>query len=319
MKRLSIIVVAFAVGLCAIAPCLAEQAKTEGNAKKDIGKVMAKYVAAFNKGNAKALAALYTSNADYRGPRGELIEGRDEIEKNYERFFGANQEVQIKIDVTEIRLVGTNVAIVDGTPDVTPPLAGPPVEIQGTLILVKRPEGWMIESVRDTLSHKPSNYDHLKELEWMVGDWADAAADSDEVSVESTCEWTANKNYLIRRFSATVKDRISVAGTQLIGWDSRVDKIRSWVFDSDGGFSEGFWQRDGNRWIVDSSGVRQNESEVSSINVITRIDDDSFSFESRHRQIGGRSEANIGPVTIKRKRPQAGIAEESPRQTILPP
>ena len=319
MKRLSIIVVALAVGLGAIVPCLAEQGKSEGKAKKNVAKVITRYVAAFNKGDAAALAALYTSSADYRGPRGQLIEGRDEIEKNFERFFEVNQGVQITIDVTEIRLVGTDVAIADGTPNVTPPLAGPPMEIQGTLVLVKRPEGWMIESVRDTLSHQPSNYNHLKELEWMVGDWADTAEDSDDVSVESTCDWTVNKNFLIRKFSVKVKDRISATGTQLIGWDSRVDKIRSWVFDSDGSLSEGYWKRDGNRWIVDSSGVLQNGSEVSSINAITRLDDDSFSFESRSRKIDGREEANIGPVTIERKRPQGDTGEQSPRQTILPP
>jgi len=318
MKRLSTIVAALAVGLATIVPCLAEEGKTEDNAKKAIGEVIAKYVAAFNKGDARTVASFYTSTADYRGPRGVLIEGRDEIEKNYQRFFEANKDVRIKIDVKQIRLIGTEVAVVEGTPEVTPPLAGPPVVIRGTIILVKRPEGWMIETVRDTLSHKPSNYDHLKELEWMIGEWADAEAESKGVSVESACDWTVNKNYLIRRFSAEVKDRISVAGTQLIGWDSRVDKIRSWVFDSDGSFSEGFWQRDGNRWIVDSSGVLQNGSEVSSINVITRIDDDSFSFESRHRTTDGRAEPNIGPVTIKRKRPQAGTAEEAPRETILP-
>ena len=39
-------------------------------------------------------------------------------------------------------------------------------------------------------------------------------------------------------------------GTQVIGWDPAAGTIRSWMFDSDGGFGEGTWSKKDNSWIV---------------------------------------------------------------------
>lgn len=327
MKRLAILAAVCIVGLATTVPGLAEQDKSsnsEKNEKKAIGRLAAKYAAAFNKGDAKAVAALWTPQGDYVGPRGELFKGPEAIEKAFARFFAQNPRVRLKTNITSIRFVGTDVAILDGIPEVTPPLQGPPMEVRATVVLVKRAGGWKIESVRDTLIHKPSNYDHLKRLEWMIGDWEEAATATEGVSVHATCEWTKNKNFIIRRFSAEVKGRLSAAGTQVIGWDPRANRIRSWVFDSKGDFAEGLWQRDGNRWIIDTAGVLQDGSEVSSTNVVTYIDDDTFTLGSGNRVRDGRAEPDIGPVEIKRMprqtggRDKPGASKKSARQTILP-
>ena len=42
-------------------------------------------------------------------------------------------------------------------------------------------------------------------------------------------------------------------GTQRIGWDPVAGQFRSWDFDSQGGYSEGLWSRDGDRWIIKMS------------------------------------------------------------------
>ena len=202
--------------------------------------------------------------------------------------------------------------------------AGPPAEVRATVILVKQGDRWLIESARDTLVFTPSNYDHLKELEWLIGVWEDAAEAGDDVSVRSTCDWTVNKNFIIRKFSAKVKDRLSVAGTQLIGWDPREDVIRSWAFDSTGGVAQGVWRRDGNRWIITAYDVLRDGSEVSAVNIVTRIDDDTFTFQSRDRMKDGRKEPDIDPITIRRAtlpigdRDQPLLRKKPARETILP-
>lgn len=254
-----------------------------------------------------------------------MIEGREKIEEKFADFFSLNQGVRLNITITSIRFVGADVAILDGIPEVTPPLQGPPVEARSTVILVKREGRWLVESVRDSLTYTPSNYGQLKPLEWMIGDWEDAATESDDVSVQSTCDWTVNKNFIIRKFTAKVQDRVSVTGTQLIGWDPRENRIRSWVFDSSGGFLEGVWRRDGNRWIIEASGVLQDGSEVSSTNVLTRVDDDTFTFQSGNRSINGVREPDIEEIEIKRQGSQAGeqgtpgSRKQPARETVLPP
>ena len=39
-------------------------------------------------------------------------------------------------------------------------------------------------------------------------------------------------------------------GWQIIGWNPVDECIRSWTFDDEGGFTEGRWTRDGERWLV---------------------------------------------------------------------
>ena len=323
MKRLAIIAAASVIVLATAVPSLAARDKGKNSAKKAIQKVAAAYTAAFNKGDAKAMAAFWTPQGDYIGPRGELIKGRDAIEKRFAEFFAVNTETRLEITITSIRFVGDDVAIVDDIPEVTPPLQGPPVKARGTIVLVKQGDQWLVESVRDTFSYPPSHYDHLKNLEWLIGDWADVAS-SDEVSVQSTCDWTVNKNFIIRRFSADLKGRGPFAGTQLIAWDPRENRIRSWVFDSDGGFAEGLWQRDGKRWIIAASGVLADGGEVSATNIVTLVDNDTFTFQSTNRTVNGQQQPDIGPIEVKRQSSladrQSGLAapKQPARETILP-
>ena len=43
--------------------------------------------------------------------------------------------------------------------------------------------------------------------------------------------------------------------TQRIGWDPLTKQIKSWVFDSEGGYGDGLWTRKGNQWVIKSTGV----------------------------------------------------------------
>ena len=301
------------------ATSVAEQEQGEKDATKAaVRDVVTAYNEAFNSQDSDALAALFGPRSDYIGPRGQRIEGPEAIKKNFERFFSANQTTNLDTTVTAVRLVGDDVAMVDGIAKITPPLQGPPMEDRFIIVLRKDGDRWLVESVRDILISTPSNYEHLAELEWLIGDWVDAQAASDDVSVRSTCDWTVNKNFIIRKFTAELGDRISTAGTQLIGWDPRTSTIRSWVFDSDGGFVEARWQHEGNRWMIHASGVLQDGSEVAATNILTRIDENSFTFQSRNRAVNGRSEPDIEEITIQRESSEVGADAEPPRETVLP-
>ena len=35
----------------------------------------------------------------------------------------------------------------------------------------------------------------------------------------------------------------------MIGYDPVKGRLRSWVFDSEGGFGEGSWRQEGNKWL----------------------------------------------------------------------
>jgi uncharacterized protein (TIGR02246 family) len=73
------------------------------------------WVTAFNKHDAKLLAAQYAKDADLVNPVGERWAGREEIEKGFAAFFRDNPNVRIKITVTSRRFVRPDVVLEDGT------------------------------------------------------------------------------------------------------------------------------------------------------------------------------------------------------------
>ncbi len=91
-----------------------------------------------------------------------------------------------------------------------------------------------------------------------------------------------------------------MTGMQLIGWDPAAKQIRSWVFDSDGGFAEGRWTKKENRWSITTIGTLPNGGKASSVNVITRIDDNQFKWKSLNRTAGGELLPNIDEVVVVR-------------------
>ena len=142
-----------------------------------------------------------------------------------------------------IDFVSPNVAIENGTARIIRPDAEPE-ETSYTAVNVKRDGKWLLDRIseEEPPAPPPSNYEHLKELEWMIGSWIDQDEDA---TVQTDCEWTKNQNFINRSFAVVVGDQVDMAGMQIIGWDPVAKQIRSWIFDSDGGFSEGKWTRKG--------------------------------------------------------------------------
>ena len=91
-----------------------------------------------------------------------------------------------------------------------------------------------------------------------------------------------------------------MAGMQIIGWDPAAKQIRSWVFDSDGGFAEGRWARKENRWYVTTTGTLPDGGNASSVNVITQVDDGQFKWQSVNRTVGGQLLPNVDEVVVVR-------------------
>ncbi len=92
-----------------------------------------------------------------------------------------------------------------------------------------------------------------------------------------------------------------MSGMQLIGWDPAAKQIRSWVFDSDGGFGQGTWTRKDNRWSNQQSGVLPDGRKSSSVNIFTYLDDDTFTLQSINRMVDGELLPNIDEVKITKE------------------
>ena len=72
------------------------------------------FVAAFDKGDAKAVAAFWTPDGDYVEETGRHLKGRDEIEKAFTEFFSENKGLKVRIHTESLRFVTPDVAVEDG-------------------------------------------------------------------------------------------------------------------------------------------------------------------------------------------------------------
>jgi hypothetical protein len=88
---------------------------------------------------------------------------------------------------------------------------------------------------------------------------------------------------------------------QIVGWDAATKKIRSWTFDSDGGYSDSTWTKRGERWYISNEGVLADGRKASMINVIKQIDENSFTWAAIERTAGGELLPNVPEVLIVRE------------------
>ncbi|HTQ41076.1 MAG TPA: SgcJ/EcaC family oxidoreductase [Pirellulales bacterium] len=262
----------------------------------------AKFIEAYNARDAKKLAALWSPEAVYIDPlTGEQTVGRDAIENVFADAFADKQDVKLSVDGISIEFVSPNVAIVRGVAHVIRP-GEEPVDSDFTSVRVKQDGQWLIDRVSEVEKEKtpPSNYEHLKELQWMIGSWHDNDP-RPAVEIQTDCAWTKNKNFITRSFAVEIGDQIRKSGMQIIGWDPVAKQIHSWVFDSDGGFGEGTWTHKGNQWFIQNTGTLPDGGKATTLNIMTRLDDDSFKWESVNRDIDGTLQPDVDPVLVVRK------------------
>jgi uncharacterized protein (TIGR02246 family) len=275
----------------------ADQAEDEAA----IRKMVESYTSAFNKRDAKAVAAHWLPEAVYvdLDTRKQIV-GRQAIEKHFFEEFKEIKNAKLAVNVESIRFISPHVAVEQGRATVTEP-GKEPSKARYSAVHVKREGKWLLDRVSDADDEpSPSHFDKLKELEWMVGSWVDND-DDDETTVEMACKWAKNQNFLVRTYTVTVRDELAVSGVQMIGWDASAKQIRSWAFDSDGGFSEGFWAKKGKSWYIQTKETQTDGQKASAVNILSQIDNNNFTWQSIDRQSGGVLLPNIGAMPVTRK------------------
>jgi uncharacterized protein (TIGR02246 family) len=253
--------------------------------EKAIRAVDDEFISNYNKRDSKALTAMFTQDAEIVEADGFRYQGWGPIEQSYIDTFASSKGVKIAFEIDAIRLLSPDVAKEEGRSIVTPE-KGAPLSHLYTVLFVKRDGRWKISSVREETDPLVRAHDRLKDLAWMIGDWIDEGADS---VVRLRCQWSEDENFLLRNFTVKRQGKLVMTVTQRIGWDPVARRFRSWEFDSHGGFGQGEWSRDDDKWIVKSTGVRPEGTTASATNVMMRERPDRISWVSTDRVIGDQS------------------------------
>lgn len=264
--------------------------------------------AAYNAHDAEAVAKLFAENAELLDDGG-LISGRDAIRAAFVEVFTESPEATIETVVEDVRLPAPGMAIEEGRTYASHGPDEPEVERHYIVIHARRGDTWEIASAReDSDASAVTPAEALEPLAWLVGDWID---ESDDQTVQTNCRWSDDGNWLLQDFTMQLHGGPEMTGTQRIGWDPSRQQVRSWTFDSEGGFVEGTWTFDGEQWTVQVSGYAADGRTGSTTRVITPLGPDGYALRSFHRVFDGESLPD-SEVTIVRLPPGPEEHETEP-------
>ncbi len=297
--------VALAVGQFAAVgntPGAPEEPRAADKPELGKGKRAQEFIAAFNKGDAKAVAAFWTPEGDYVDQVGQQFKGRVAIEKLYDKVFAGNKGAKLTVTVTSARMVGADTAIEDGITEVTPANGDPGTAARFAAVLVKKDGEWYFESVRESVAHPPSHAEQFEDIAFLIGDWA--GEDAKGESGTASYSWAENQNFIVSSFATTLNGIPVVGGTQWIGWDAIDKQIRSWSFYSGGGFGEATWTKEGGSWVTKVMARTADGKKVSATNTLTKTDADHMTWQINKLTVDGQLLVpDPKPLKLKRVMP----------------
>jgi uncharacterized protein (TIGR02246 family) len=250
------------------------------------------FIKAFEGGDAKAVAARWTAEGEYISDDGTTVRGRAALEKAYAGFFAKNPKLKLEVQSDSLRFPSRDTAIAEGYFKVRKDRAEAPVSARFSALYVREDGKWLMAVLREW----PDEGTSLRDIDWLIGDWE---VKRDGLEVRTSYEWDENKVFIRGRFTTRQEGR-TVTAIQFLGKDPSTGRLRSWTFESTGGFGEAVWTRDGRTWTADTSGVQSDGSTLHAINIVTRLNDDSFTWQSTKRTEDDAELPDLPPVKVTR-------------------
>jgi hypothetical protein len=266
--------------------------------KELVEKRLQDFTAALNQDQEDLFASFWTEDGEFSKPlTGEVLEGKATIIP----FLQARakeihtRQLTFSFNPAKFDFPTPDEAVVEGVSEIS----GKEGLLQRNarrVELVKDQGQWLIDTVSDIeVAPAPRLYEHLKGLEWLIGKWLDK---DDNSTITFTTDWDKFKNFIVQRFKMEVYGVEELEGLQIIGWDPIEQRIRSWVYDSDGGFGSGVWTQNGNSWTAVMNYVLSDGKKASATYTYTQEKDKSYNFSATNRTLNGEAVPDIAPVTV---------------------
>ena len=256
-----------------------------------IWKATQSFVAAFEKGDAEQAATHLTAGAELIPDDAPGIRGREAIQKACAEHFKRHPQQKITLEPESLRFTSRETALEEGLMKTTVE-NGAPTTQRYSLLHVREDGKWLLATIREW----PSEGTELQDLGWLIGSWQAKGADGE---AHTTYEWLGNKAFVRGNITLRRNDR-ALSAMQLIGTDPRTGEMTIWLFESDGGVAQGTCTRDGNTWIMETKGLMADGGELASKNILARVNNDTFTWQSIHLIVDGEELGNLPPVKVSR-------------------
>jgi uncharacterized protein (TIGR02246 family) len=293
MIRIVLILLLIAVGVISTDRSNA-QAIPPSPEKKAIEANAQAFVTAYDAGDARAVAALWTSDGEY-SLGGQTVKGRAEIQKLYEEHFRANPGSKVQVKIEAVRSLAPNIVLEEGVAAVS----GTATASAYSAIHTKVDGKWLMASVRESDVPLPAPPESLEKLAGLIGQWS---AKGDKANVSVKFEWMHDKHFVRAETTVHPKDKSgSVAGgMQVVGIDPLTGRIISWNFTADGGHSTGVWTRRADRWLISTQGASAEGAITTATNVFYQPHSDVLSWQSVDRTIDGQPLPRTDEIVLER-------------------
>jgi hypothetical protein len=132
----------------------------------------------------------------------------------------------------------------------------------------------------------------------MIGQWS---GQNGTAVIDVSTQWNPTHTFLVREVQVLSKGQPVFNATQRIGWDPLTRTIRSWMFDSRGGYGDGTWTRQGESWVVQAKGVLPNGKQTSTLNIYTADGKDAFTWKSTGARTDGEPSPDLEYKLIRKR------------------
>ncbi|HEY2909863.1 MAG TPA: nuclear transport factor 2 family protein [Gemmataceae bacterium] len=250
------------------------------------------FIAAFQKGDGKAVAAHWTAEGEYQDDDGATFRGHAALEKAYGEFFTKSPNNSLGVEVDEMRFPSKDTAVVEGHFKLRKAKGSEPIVTRCSFLYTREDGKWLIAIAREW----PGDGLTLLDLEWLIGTWEVKRGGT---VVTTHYEWTVNKSF-IRCHFAIANGGKSDGGMQMIGKDPAAGTIRFWTFEDAGGVGESEATREGKKWLLAARGVTSDGRVLAATNIMTPVDADSFLWQSVNRTLNDEPLPDEAPVKVIR-------------------
>jgi uncharacterized protein (TIGR02246 family) len=287
--------------LAVLAGALAAQADEQAtrDAETAVRAASQRYVEALARGDAEAIAAMWTEDGVYVDAAGESFVARDLVRREFgEAVGGAKRPEREAAKVNSaIRFLNDDVALEEGTTTASEVEFDRTGGVRFSAVWVLEGDAWQLDHLREHAMQPTVKPTPLEELSWFIGDWT---AEGDGLVATLSASWSDDGKYLMQRFTIRRDGQDELNAEQRIAWDPADEVIRSWSFHSDGGFVEGELKHEGEVWAVATVGVLPNGDRTTSNNLWVPDGPDSCWFKLHGGTVAGADAAEL-MVQFKRK------------------
>jgi uncharacterized protein (TIGR02246 family) len=255
-------------------------------------------IQAFDKRDAAAIAAIWTEEGEFIRNDEEPIRGRTAMQQGYEEFFKTLKgKPTLEIQFNTLRFPSADLAVAEVALQLKDDEGKIIASTWQDIALAREGGQWKLALVREW-DREISPEVSLNELEWLIGTWQAVTPDR---KVTIHYEWDENKAFIRGNFIVNEGADVIESGTETIGKDNADAVIRGWVFQSDGGFGDGVWTREGRKWSVDVHGVASDGRQLTATTIYIHVDPNTFTWQAVNQAFDGVPVPDTQPVKVTRQ------------------